>query len=170
MTRLHTLPSRPVSPGGQAMAAALLMTLAGAAAAQATGAVIVPPNAAQAAVIQSIASQLQGASSARALLQGLKANSLPAGVEGVVAGVAGGSAGGDALRVLNPPSQCVPRSNRLDCAAQGATDAGGADVSSRLRHSVIGEVGAGRSATEGAGAPKSGPTCTPLPGKLTCER
>ncbi|PTT88787.1 hypothetical protein DBR42_09095, partial [Pelomonas sp. HMWF004] len=90
MTRLHTLPSRPVAPGRQAMAAALLVTLAGTASAQATGAVIVPPNAAQAAVIQSIASQLQGASSARALLQGLKANSLPAGVDGLVADVAGG--------------------------------------------------------------------------------
>jgi hypothetical protein len=103
------------------------------------------------------------------LLQGLKANSLPAGVEGLVADVAGGGAAGGTVRVLNPPSQCVPQSNRLDCAAQGAGDAGGADVSSRVRRSVIGEVGAGRSATEGAGAPRSGPACTPLPGKLTCE-
>ncbi len=103
------------------------------------------------------------------MLQGLKANSLPAGVEGLVADVAGGGAAGGTVRVLNPPSQCVPQSNRLDCAAQGAGDAGGADVSSRVRRSVIGEVGAGRSATEGAGAPRSGPACTPLPGKLTCE-
>jgi len=169
MPRLHTLPSRPVATGRQAMAAALLMTLAGAASCQTTGAVIIPSNAAQAAVIQSIVSQLQGASSARALLQGFKANSLPAGADGLVAGVAGGSLGGDAVRVLNPPGQCVPQSNRLDCAAQGAGDAGGADVSSRVRRSVIGEVGSGRSATEGTGAPKTGPACTPLPGKLTCE-
>ena len=168
MSRLQTLPSRSVA-GRHALAAALLMTLAGAASAQTTGAAILPPNAAQAAVIQSIASQLQGASSARSLLQGLKASSLPAGAEGLVADVAGGRFGADAPRVLNPPSQCVPRPNRLDCAAEGAADAGGADVSSRVRRSVIGEVGAGRSATEGAGAPKSGPACTPLPGKLTCD-
>jgi hypothetical protein len=146
----------------------LLMSVAGVASAQAAVAAIIPPNAAQAAVIQSIVSQLQGANSSRALVQGLRSNSLPAGVEGLVADVAGRSVAGDAVRVLNPPSQCVPRSNRLDCAAQGA-DVSGADVSSRVRRSVIGEVGAGRSATEGAGAPASGPACTPVPGKLTCE-
>lgn len=169
MPRPPTLASRPAAPRRRALAAALLMMATGASLAQATGAVVIPPNAPQAAVIQSLVSQVQSAGSARALVQGLKAGSLPAGVEGLVAEVAGGSVAGDAVRVLNPPSQCVPRPNRLDCAAQGAADAGGADVSGRVRRSVIGEVGAGRSATEGAGAPKSGPACTPLPGKLTCE-
>lgn len=160
MSRHRTLSLWPV---------ALLMMAAGATQAQPTGALVIPPNAPQAAVIQSLASQLQGANSARALVQGLSLKSLPAGVDGLVAGVAGGGVGGDAVRVLNPPGQCVPRANRLDCAAPAATDVGGADVSSRLRRGVIGEVGAGRAATEGTGAPASGPACTPLPGKLTCE-
>jgi hypothetical protein len=169
MSRPHTRPLRPVALCRRATAAVLLLTVAGADLAQAAEAASIPPNASQAAVIQSIVSQLQGANSARALVQGLRVNSLPAGIEGLVADVAGGSAAGGTLRVLNPPSQCVPQSNRLDCAAQGAADVGGVDVSSRVRRSVIGEVGAGRSATEGAGAPTSGPACTPVPGKLTCE-
>lgn len=109
MSRPHTRLSRPAGLGPHAMAAALLMSFAGAASAQATGAPNIPPNAAQAAVIQSIASQLQGASSARSLLQGLKASSLPAGAEGLAADLAGGRVGADGPRLLNPPSQCVPR-------------------------------------------------------------
>lgn len=169
MSRPRTLSLRPVAPSRRAAAVALLLTASGAALAQAAGTPGIPPNAAQAAVIQSLASQLQGANAARALVQGLSGKGLPAGVDGLVAGVAGGSVAGDAVRVLNPPGQCVPRANRLDCAAPGEADVGGADVSGRLRRGVIGEVGSGRPATEGTGAPASGPACTPLPGKLTCE-
>lgn len=169
MSRLPTLLTHCVAFFRHAGIVAVLVTGAEAARAQSAGAPAIPPNAAQAAVIQSIVSQLQSANSARALVQGLGLTSLPSGVEGLVVGAAGGGVAGDAVRVLTPPSQCVPRPNRLDCAAQGATDAAGVDVSSRLRRSVIGEVGAGRAATEGAGAPTSAPVCTPIPGKLTCE-
>ncbi|MFY9476493.1 MAG: hypothetical protein WAQ08_02300 [Aquabacterium sp.] len=81
----------------------------------------------------------------------------------------GGKAAGDGTRVLKAPAACTPKTNSLDCVAETGQAGQGANVSSRVRNSVIGEVGAGRAATEGAGAAKRGGPCTPQAGKLTCD-
>jgi hypothetical protein len=81
----------------------------------------------------------------------------------------GGKAAGDGTRVLKAPAACTPKTNSLDCVAETGQAGQGANVSSRVRNSVIGEVGAGRAATEGAGAAKREGPCTPQAGKLTCD-
>jgi hypothetical protein len=81
----------------------------------------------------------------------------------------GGRAAGDGTRVLKAPAACTPKTNSLDCVAETGQAGQGANVSSRVRNSVIGEVGAGRAATEGAGAAKREGPCTPQAGKLTCD-
>ncbi|RZI81216.1 MAG: hypothetical protein EOP38_20055 [Rubrivivax sp.] len=75
----------------------------------------------------------------------------------------------EGVRVLRLPGKCSPKTNSLDCVAEAGQAPTGANVSSRVRNSVIGEVGAGRAATEGSGTVKRKDTCTPQPGKLTCE-
>jgi hypothetical protein len=81
----------------------------------------------------------------------------------------GGRAAGDGTRVLKAPAACTPKTNSLDCVAETGQAGQGANVSSRVRNSVIGEVGAGRAATEGAGAARREGPCTPQAGKLTCD-
>ncbi len=79
-----------------------------------------------------------------------------------------GSPVGEGVRVLRAPSGCTPKTNSLDCV-QDSSDAGqGANVSGRVRNSVIGEVGAGRATTEGAGGAQRQQACTPKPGELSC--
>lgn len=72
-------------------------------------------------------------------------------------------------RVLAAPGKCAPKTNSLDCVAEDGQAPKGANVSDRVRNSVIGEVGAGRAATEGGGKAKEQTTCTPVDGKLTCK-
>jgi hypothetical protein len=79
-----------------------------------------------------------------------------------------GAAVGEGSRVLKVPGACTPKTNSLDCVADAGPSAQGANVSSRVRNSVIGEVGAGRGATEGGGNLKREGACTPLPGQLSC--
>ncbi|TAK78835.1 MAG: hypothetical protein EPO12_11885 [Aquabacterium sp.] len=88
----------------------------------------------------------------------------------VVGDVGTGRAIGDGSRVLRVPGKCDPKTNSLDCVTDSnAAQSGGANVSNRVRNSVIGEVGSGRSATEGSGKTKGQATCTPAPGQLSCE-
>lgn len=72
-----------------------------------------------------------------------------------------------APRMLKSPGACTPKPNSLDCAGEGQ-NAGGANVSDRVRGGVIGEVGRGRAVTSGQGDATRQETCTPEPGKLTC--
>lgn len=88
---------------------------------------------------------------------------------GVVTVSGTGQAAGGGTRVLKAPAACTPKTNSLDCVAEAGQAGQGANVSSRVRNSVIGEVGAGRAATEGAGAAKREGPCTPQAGKLTCD-
>jgi len=129
----------------------------------------VPDNSPQAAAIKSAISKLQSEGSARAALQGLASGGLPGVRDGLVTEVGSGRPVGEGARVLSLPGQCTPKTNQLDCVEQTRNGAGGADVSGRVRKGVIGEVGAGRAATEGAGSVRGSTTCTPAPGKLTCE-
>jgi len=129
----------------------------------------IPENSPQAAAIKSAISKLQSEGSARAALQGLASGGLPGVRDGLVTEVGSGRPVGEGARVLSLPSQCTPKTNQLDCVEQTRNGAGGADVSGRVRKGVIGEVGAGRAATEGAGSVQGSTTCTPAPGKLSCE-
>lgn len=88
---------------------------------------------------------------------------------GLVTVVGSGAAAGEGTRALRPPPACTPKTNSLDCVADGAQAGQGANVSSKVRNSVIGEVGAGRATTEGGGGVKREGACTPLPGKLSCD-
>jgi hypothetical protein len=88
---------------------------------------------------------------------------------GLVTQVGTGRPVGEGSRVLRLPGKCSPKTNSLDCVAEAGQAPHGANVSSRVRNSVIGEVGAGRSATEGSGTVKRKEACTPQAGKLTCE-
>ncbi|HIV70917.1 MAG TPA: hypothetical protein H9903_08315 [Candidatus Aquabacterium excrementipullorum] len=87
----------------------------------------------------------------------------------VVTVLGSGQSAGQGTRVLKAPSACTPKTNSLDCVTETGQAGQGANVSSRVRNSVIGEVGAGRATTEGAGAAKREGPCTPQPGKLTCD-
>jgi len=128
-----------------------------------------PDNSPQAAAIKSAISKLQSEGAARAVLQGLASGGLPGVRDGLVTEVGSGRPVGEGARVLSLPGQCTPKTNQLDCVEQTRNGAGGADVSGRVRKGVIGEVGVGRAATEGAGSVQGSSTCTPAPGKLTCE-
>lgn len=81
----------------------------------------------------------------------------------------GKAAGDGSVRALKAPAACTPKTNSLDCVAETGQAGQGANVSSRVRNSVIGEVGAGRATTEGAGAARREGPCTPQAGKLTCD-
>ncbi|MES2089846.1 MAG: hypothetical protein V4532_07705 [Pseudomonadota bacterium] len=94
----------------------------------------------------------------------------PLGIrDGLITEVGSGRPVSEGSRILRLPGKCSPKTNSLDCVADAAPTPTGANVSSRVRNSVIGEVGAGRAATEGSGKAKSKATCTPQAGKLTCE-
>lgn len=88
---------------------------------------------------------------------------------GLVTHVGSGRPVSEGSRVLRLPGKCSPKTNSLDCVAEAGQAPTGANVSSRVRNSVIGEVGAGRAATEGSGTVKRKEACTPQAGKLTCE-
>lgn len=83
--------------------------------------------------------------------------------------VAVGEPLGDGVRVLRAPGGCTPKTNSLDCVQDSSDAVPGANVSGRVRNSVIGEVGSGRAATEGAGGAQRQTTCTPKPGELSCS-
>lgn len=104
------------------------------------------------------------------LREAIGAGKRPLGSSGSVLTEAGtGAAVGEGSRVLKVPGACTPKTNSLDCVADASTAAQGANVSTRVRNSVIGEVGAGRGATEGAGGAKRDTACTPVAGQLTCQ-
>lgn len=88
---------------------------------------------------------------------------------GLVTQVGSGRPVSEGSRVLRLPGKCSPKTNSLDCVAEAGQAPTGANVSSRVRNSVIGEVGAGRAATEGSGTVKRKEACTPQAGKLTCD-
>jgi hypothetical protein len=88
---------------------------------------------------------------------------------GLVTQTGSGRPVSEGSRVLRLPGKCSPKTNSLDCVAEAGQAPTGANVSSRVRNSVIGEVGAGRAATEGSGTVKRKEACTPQAGKLTCE-
>lgn len=87
----------------------------------------------------------------------------------VLTEAATGAAVDEGSRVLKVPAACTPKTNSLDCVADAGQAAQGANVSSRVRNSVIGEVGAGRGATEGSGGAKREGPCTPVAGQLNCQ-
>lgn len=109
--------------------------------------------------------QTQGTPATRSLRQG-DALSIRGGL---ITHVGSGQPVSEGSRVLRLPGKCTPKTNSLDCVAEAGQAPTGANVSSRVRNSVIGEVGAGRAATEGSGTVKRKDTCTPVPGKLTCD-
>jgi hypothetical protein len=97
-------------------------------------------------------------------------NNVSTGVRaGLITQVGTGRPVSEGSRVLRSPGKCSPKTGSLDCVAEAGQASNGANVSSRVRNSVIGEVGAGRAATEGSGTVKRKDACTPQPGKLTCE-
>ena len=94
----------------------------------------------------------------------------PLGIrDGLITEVGTGRPMAEGSRILRVPGKCSPKTNSLDCVADAGPSPTGANVSSRVRNSVIGEVGVGRAATEGGGKAKTQATCTPQAGKLTCE-
>ena len=109
--------------------------------------------------------QTQGTAATRALKSG-DALSIRGGA---ITQVGSGQPVSEGSRVLRLPGKCSPKTNSLDCVAEAGQAPTGANVSSRVRNSVIGEVGAGRAATEGSGTVKRQDACTPAPGKLTCD-
>lgn len=109
--------------------------------------------------------QTQGTPATRSLKQG-DALSIRGGL---ITHIGSGQPVSEGSRVLRLPGKCTPKTNSLDCVAEAGQAPTGANVSSRVRNSVIGEVGAGRAATEGGGTVKREATCTPAPGKLTCD-
>lgn len=79
-----------------------------------------------------------------------------------------GAAVSAGVRVLKAPGACTPKTNSLDCVQDSSQAGQGANVSGRVRNSVIGEVGTGQAITEGAGGAQRQQGCTPKPGELTC--
>jgi hypothetical protein len=79
-----------------------------------------------------------------------------------------GAAVSAGVRVLKAPGACTPKTNSLDCVQDSSQAGQGANVSGRVRNSVIGEVGTGQAITEGAGGAQRQQACTPKPGQLTC--
>lgn len=80
-----------------------------------------------------------------------------------------GAAVSAGVRVLKAPGACTPKTNSLDCVQDSSQSGQGANVSGRVRNSVIGEVGTGQAITEGAGGAQRQQACTPKPGELTCS-
>jgi len=162
-----------VNPSLRTLITAALLALAGAAAqAQTAGP---PASGAQGGdtgvTIPVITKQSTGAQQGSATATGsaLQPRPLPGVRGGLITEVGSGRAIGEGSRVLTVPGKCTPKAHSLDCASETAQDSGGADVSGRVRKGVIGEVGAGKATTEGAGKAQGSKTCTPAPGKLTCE-
>lgn len=75
----------------------------------------------------------------------------------------------EGARVLQAPGACTPKTNSLDCVQDSSQAGDGANVSGKVRSGVIGEVGTGRSTTEGKGDVQRQDTCTPKPGELSCK-
>jgi hypothetical protein len=115
--------------------------------------------------------QTTGATQGAATAAGtaLQPRPLPGVRGGLITEVGSGRAVGEGSRVLTVPGKCTPKAHSLDCVSETAQSSGGADVSGRVRKGVIGEVGAGKATTEGAGKAQGSKTCTPAPGKLTCD-
>ncbi|WP_374590468.1 hypothetical protein [Aquabacterium sp.] len=162
-----------VNPSLRPLITAALLALSGAAAqAQTAGP---PASGAQGGnttvTIPVITKQTTGARQGAATAAGsaLQPRPLPGVRGGLITEVGSGRAIGEGSRVLTVPGKCTPKAHSLDCASETAQDSGGADVSGRVRKGVIGEVGAGKATTEGAGKAQGSKTCTPAPGKLTCE-
>lgn len=109
--------------------------------------------------------QTSGTAATRAVRQGD-----PLSIRGgLITQVGSGQPVAEGSRVLRLPGKCTPKTGSLDCVAEAGQASTGANVSSKVRNSVIGEVGAGKAATEGAGTVKHKEACTPAPGKLTCD-
>ncbi len=81
-------------------------------------------------------------------------------------GVSAGSS--TAPRVLRIPATCTPKTNSLDCVQDSTQPGQGANVEGRVRNGVLGEVGTGKSTTEGRGGAKRDEACTPKAGELNC--
>lgn len=84
--------------------------------------------------------------------------------------VTGGGAGSasTSARVLRIPTACTPKTNSLDCVQDSTQPGQGANVEGRVRNGVLGEVGTGKSTTEGRGGAKRDEACTPKAGELNC--
>jgi hypothetical protein len=76
---------------------------------------------------------------------------------------------GEGVRVMRAPAACTPKTNSLDCVQDSSEGAQGANVAGRVRNSIIGEVGAGKATTEGAGGAQRQQACTPKLGELSCS-
>lgn len=175
LTSFHRLPLRTFA---HACATSALLLAAGAAHAQASAPPVTespvvaapgtPVTTPQSTAGKSAVTQAFTTNNAAILKQSIAPKALP-GVRGGLVTIAGSDqAVGEGVRLLPLPGQCTPKTNSLDCVTDSA-QSGGANVSGRVRTGVIGEVGAGRGATEGAGKAQGQKTCTPAPGKLTCE-
>lgn len=113
--------------------------------------------------------QSLGTAQGSAIQQAISPKPLSGVRDGLVTQVGSGQPVGEGSRVLTVPGKCTPQPNSLDCVDDSARTPGGANVSGRVRHSVIGEVGAGQSATQGGGKAQGAQTCVPAPGKLSCQ-
>jgi len=108
------------------------------------------------------ADQSQGTPATRAVKQGD-----PLSIRGgLITQVGSGQPVAEGSRVLRLPGKCTPKTGSLDCVAEAGQASTGANVSGKVRNSVIGEVGAGRAATEGSGTVKRKGACQPAPGQL----
>ena len=88
---------------------------------------------------------------------------------GVIAEVGPGSSATEGSQGLKVPENCVPTKGHMDCqTTEAATPA---SVVERVRSGVIGEVGAGRSATEGTQAPgiRMSVACAPGDARAECK-
>ncbi len=121
------------------------------------------------AATQSSTVKALGENQSAAIKQSVAPKAVPGVRDGMITEAGSGRAVGEGSRVLAIPGKCTPKTNSLDCVNDSAQTSGGANVSGRVRNSVIGEVGAGKAATEGGGKAKGEKTCVPAPGKLTCE-
>lgn len=92
----------------------------------------------------------------------------PGAASPMVQPVTVGAPVGDGVRVMRAPAACTPKTNSLDCVQDSSEAGQGANVSGRVRNSVIGEVGMGKATTEGAGGAQRQQACTPKPGELSC--
>ncbi len=131
----------------------------------------VPESAVNAAVIQSRQPQrdaIEAATLPPAPVTLVATPILPAAVAGPLVILPGPIPLGP-LRVVRVPAACTPKTNSLDCVQDSSQQGQGANVQGRVRNSVIGEVGEGRSATEGGSGAKRQAPCTPKPGELECK-
>ncbi|RZL03407.1 MAG: hypothetical protein EOP36_04730 [Rubrivivax sp.] len=126
---------------------------------------VTPPGVAARNSAAKAAEQSPGTAATRSVKQGD-----PLSIRGgLITQVGSGQPVGEGSRVLKLPGKCTPKTGSLDCVAEAGQASTGANVSGKVRNSVIGEVGAGKAATEGSGTVKRNEACTPAPGKLTCD-